>query len=207
MMLSQLNGCVSGVGVTAPELQPVRLIPNEYAVTAPERRLVRVSDFSNRCTRQRLIVDREPPRYAASVNYGTGSGIAFRNRITRSLMLVIGVLAIPSLRPMVMQGPHCAQHEGASIHQDMPQGSEHGMADRRTTSWDDGSTHDCPHCPASECAQIASCASSSGPAAVMTPFVVTHAAAHRAILPGVRHQLSSANHQPPTPPPQTDLPG
>src|SRR5215203_5650636 len=122
--------------------------------------------------------------------------------IIRTLMLVIAVFAVPSLRLTAMQCPPCARPDGSSMHQEMSHGSGHRMAGPAPALWDDDSTHECPHCPASQCARIAPCASSSNAAAVMTPFVVTHTASDQAMPARVPRQLFSTSHQPPTPPPQ-----
>lgn len=123
-------------------------------------------------------------------------------RLTRMLMLVLGVLSVLSVGPAAMQRPHCAQHETSATHANAQSGDGHHITSTGSTSWDGATNHDCPHCPATECARVAPCTTSSNAAVSGTSLEVRRTVTHRAILRRVQHDLYSVIHQPPTPPPQ-----
>lgn len=123
-------------------------------------------------------------------------------RLTRMSMLVLGVLSVPSVGPAAMQRPHCAQHDPSAVHRGAHSGTHQVPASNDATSWDSATQHECPHCPATECARVAPCTTSSNAAVSVTAPAVTQSATHRAILPRIQHHLYSTTHQPPTPPPQ-----
>jgi len=118
-------------------------------------------------------------------------------QLTRMLMLVVGVVSVPSVGPAAMQRPHCAQHDPAAQHR-----GGHQMPDPGRTSWEGATKHDCPHCPATECARIAPCTASSNAAVSPASLAVTVSAPQRNLFRPVQHELHSKTHQPPTPPPQ-----
>ena len=141
--------------------------------------------------------------YAASMRCRMRPAIALRmHQITRVVMLVLGVLSVPSVGPAAMQRPHCARHEPSAMHQEAHSGDGQQMPESRSTSWGSPTRHDCPHCPATECARVAPCTTSSNAAISVTSLPVTQPATHRANLRRVQHRLYSTTHQPPTPPPQ-----
>jgi hypothetical protein len=123
-------------------------------------------------------------------------------RMTRILMLVLGILSVPSVGPTAMQRPHCAQHESSAMHPEAHSGTHQMPASTDSTFWDSATQHECPHCPATECARVAPCTTSSNAAISATPLAVTQSTTRRAVLRRVGHHLYSTTHQPPTPPPQ-----
>jgi len=139
--------------------------------------------------------------YAAPMRCRMPPNLAFRlRRVTRLAMLMLGVLSVPSIGPAAMQRPHCAQHgpSAAQAHS----GDGHHMPGSSSTSWESATQHDCPHCPAAECARIAPCTTSSSAAVSATSHAVTQSATDRAAPRRVQPHLHSTTHQPPTPPPQ-----
>ena len=132
----------------------------------------------------------------------TGYADAMRCMMARLLMLVLGVLSVPSIGLAAMQRPHCAQHSPSAVHQEAHPGMGQQAPEPSPTSWDGATSHDCPHCPATECARVAPCATSSNAAVSVTSLAVDQSVTHRATLRRVQHHLSSTTHQPPTPPPQ-----
>ena len=123
-------------------------------------------------------------------------------QISRVLMLVLGVLSVPSVGPGAMQRPHCAQHDSSALHQNGHSGDGQQVPAPRPTSWDGVTDHNCPHCPATECARVAPCTTSSNAAVSGTSLEVSQSVTHRATLPRVQHHLYSIIHRPLTPPPQ-----
>ena len=150
-----------------------------------------------------LVARQHRNGYAASMRCRMPPGIALRlSHITRVVMLVLGVFSVPSVGSAAMQRPHCAQHAPSAIHQQAHAGDGQQMPAPRSTSWESATEHDCPHCPATECARVAPCATSSNAAITAMSLAVTQSATHRAVLRRVQHRLYSRTHQPPTPPPQ-----
>ncbi len=74
-------------------------------------------------------------------------------RLTRMSMLVLGVLSVPSVGPAAMQRPPWAQHDPSAVHQGAHSGTHQVRASIDSASWDNGTQHECPHCPATECAR------------------------------------------------------
>lgn len=127
--------------------------------------------------------------------------MALRMRqITRALMLVLGVLSVPSVGPAAMQRPHCAQHGPSAVQ--AHSGHGHQMPGSSPTSWESATKHDCPHCPAAECARVAPCATSSIAALSEASLTVTDLATDRVRVRRVQVHPYSSTQQPPTPPPQ-----
>ena len=125
-----------------------------------------------------------------------------RSRITRILMLVLGVLAVPSLGPAAMQRPHCAQHDTAGEHTAHAGGPQQLSEPGASLSWRSSSQHECAHCPPTECAQVAACTTSTTATIIEVSGAVISLAIDRVTLPRLLVQPASTNHEPPTPPPQ-----
>src|SRR5688572_23611595 len=142
--------------------------------------------------------------YAASMISRACSGSSIRrSRITRILMLVLGVLAVPSVGTAAMQRPHCAQHDTAPGAQTTHgNGAHHTHAPNSSTTWQSGSQHDCPHCPPTECAQIAPCTTSPTATIVEGSGTVIPLMVRTELIPKLPVQPGSTTHEPPTPPPQ-----
>ena len=135
------------------------------------------------------------------------SGVSFRARIctrrsTRILMLVLGVLAVPSLGPAAMQRSHCAQHDTTGEHTAHAGGSHQMPEPGSSSSWEPSSQHECAHCPPTECAQVAACTTSTTATIIEVSGAVISLAVDRVRLPRLLVQPASTNHEPPTPPPQ-----
>jgi len=122
-------------------------------------------------------------------------------RMTRMLMLVLGVLSVPSIGPAAMQRPHCAQHVRSPGHQ-VPHSGDTHQAGPALVSWESATEHACPHCPATDCARIAPCTASSNAAISEASLTVPDPVSDRVGVRRVRVHPYSATHQPPTPPPQ-----
>jgi hypothetical protein len=116
------------------------------------------------------------------------------------LMVILGIMSVPSLGMGAWQRPHCAQH-GTAIH------VGHGVASDRAPShgaptWTRGTNHECSHCPASECAKVSPCASSTTTALSPKGIGMTGCPVHRVIIDLAGEQAASADFPPDTPPPQ-----
>ena len=132
----------------------------------------------------------------------TGYADSMRCMMARVLMLPLGLLSVPSIGLAAMQRPHCAQHSPSAVHQEAHPGTGQQAPESSSTSWDDTTSHDCPHCPATDCARVAPCSTSLNVAVSVTSLAVTQSASHRAVLHRLQHIPYSTIHQPPTPPPQ-----
>jgi hypothetical protein len=119
-----------------------------------------------------------------------------RSRITNILMLVLGILSVPSVGARAMQGPHCAKHEQPTLH------PAHQASSAHPESVQPGTPHDCPHCPARECAHVVPCATSTSPVTAAASLVVTESSPGHVGVRTVRTHARSRTHEPPTPPPQ-----
>ena len=123
-------------------------------------------------------------------------------RAFRLLMLILGIAGVPSVGPQALQRPHCAQHEMAL----------HRMVNTAATlpvkraqdaqAWTEGHDHDCPHCPASDCASLSPCAGSSTTAIATASAAVAKICGHRVAIYLARERPFSATTPPDTPPPQ-----
>jgi hypothetical protein len=116
-------------------------------------------------------------------------------------MLIIGIASVPGLGPEALQRPHCVQHRAAALHSGHLAALQNA-AGRESPAWTKAATHNCPHCPASECARVAPCASSSLTALSPTSIAVTHLQGSRTTIRLDGDQASSVPSSPDTPPPQ-----
>jgi hypothetical protein len=124
------------------------------------------------------------------------------HRWTGRALLLVSIFRLLEAANLPVEGSHCAQHGASAIHlmgvgavQQMPQGA--GMP-----SWQGPSHSDCPHCPASECARLVPCATTTIVAVATRPDRMVRGAIHRSSVLPVRLPFRSATHPPPTPPPQ-----
>ena len=126
-----------------------------------------------------------------------GGKVGAVGRLTRLLMLLLGIVSVPGVGLAAMQRPHCTQHESSAGRH-----PGHGQMPDARTSWEASEGHECPHCPATECARVAPCASASNAALSAASRPVTGAPPHQIVLPRAQGLLHSTTYQPPTPPPQ-----
>ena len=141
--------------------------------------------------------------YAARMSSIADSGTSIRRRrVTRILMLVLGVLAVPSVGLAAMQRPHCAQHNTAGEQTAHAGGSHQMPQPGSSSSWESPNQHDCPHCPPTECAQVAPCTTSPTATIIEASRAVLSLTVDRVRLPRLLVQPASTHHEPPTPPPQ-----
>ena len=122
--------------------------------------------------------------------------------VLRALMLVLATLSVPSSGLDALQRPHCVQHGTSALHVSHVMPREHAHPAGESRAWSTPATHDCPHCPASECARVSPCTGSTttalSPAAVDVPGLYDHRVA-------VNLDCDRANSATPphdTPPPQ-----
>ena len=125
-----------------------------------------------------------------------------RAGLARLLMLVIGVVATPNVGLASMQRPHCVQHERRTNHDRQATGPGATAENPIRPTWIPRHYHECPHCPASECARIAPCAGTVIVAATPASAAVTSLTGHRVASEGERERAHSASSPPSTPPPQ-----
>ena len=116
-------------------------------------------------------------------------------------MLLLGILAVPSVGPEALQPPHCLQHAGAGAHPVHSTAATHSRSGG-SSAWAQGHGHDCPHCPASECARVSPCASSIVIAIPTREIDAFDPAGCRVALEMDAQRPSSDQPSPDTPPPQ-----
>jgi hypothetical protein len=123
------------------------------------------------------------------------------SRMMGLLMLLLGIAGVPSTASAALQRPHCAQHEQGRQH-DRPRASSTTVAPAEgQLTWTTHQGHECPHCPASECARVSPCA---GTLTAVAPARTSIAdpQGHRVVIDRLRQLARSAISTPPTPPPQ-----
>lgn len=175
------------------------------AVTINALRLARVGGRRVKLRRlpESLVACRQGTGYALRMSSRTHIVLAAAvGRLTRMSMLVLGVLSVPSVGPAAMQRPHCAQHDPSAVHQGAHSGTHQVPASNDATSWDSATQHECPHCPATECARVAPCTVASNAAISEVSVTVPNLVADLVGVRRMRVHPHSAAHQPPTPPPQ-----
>jgi hypothetical protein len=116
-------------------------------------------------------------------------------------MLLLGIVTAPSVGLQALQRPHCVQHGAAAMKVGLV-ASRRAPPDSDFPTWTKAASHECPHCPPSECARIAPCTSSSTTALSPTAVGVTDLPGSRVPVRLVRNQASSVHSPPDTPPPQ-----
>lgn len=162
-------------------------------------RVVGTREASSAC----LVASRPDTGYAARMSRRTHTWLASpMGQFTRALMLVLGILSVPSVGPAAMQRPHSTQHERSGIHGDGHSGMHQVPEPTHSTSWDGATQHECPHCPVTECARVSPCSASSNAAISEASLTVSDPDSDRVSGRRVRVHPYSATHQPPTPPPQ-----
>src|SRR3982751_6378608 len=80
----------------------------------------------------------------------------YRSRPARLVMLLLAVVSVPSVGAGAMQRPHCTLHEHSA-------GADHRTDQPHHTTWQSSTPHECPHCPATECAHAVPCTTSASP--------------------------------------------
>ena len=122
-------------------------------------------------------------------------------RVFQLVMLLLAVVSLSGLGPDVLQRSHCAQHEVSAHAAHTPAVQHPGQAPEGAT-WRAHDQHDCPHCPASECARVSPCSSSTF--SVLSPRAIELAGflGHRVAVRPVRDRADSATSSPVNPPPQ-----
>ena len=155
------------------------------------------------CVRALPVADTVRCGYAARMSSRACSGSSIRKRrITRILMLVLGILAVPSVGPAAMQRPHCAQHNIAGEHTAHAGGTHQMPESGPSSSWETSNQHECAHCPPTECAQVAPCTTSPTATIIEGSRAIIPLAVDRVRLLRLLVQSGSTSHEPPTPPPQ-----
>jgi hypothetical protein len=111
------------------------------------------------------------------------------------LVALLSVSAGFAWAPPIL-GSHCARHSSAPS-------SLFAHANHDAEGWAQGSEHDCPHCPPSECSRVVPCAPSGSVAAAEASTPIADRAPQPLILTRHNRQYSTIAVQPPTPPPQS----
>src|SRR6476661_2978074 len=121
----------------------------------------------------------------------------FRSRIGRIVVLVLAILSLPGTGLGAVHRPHCTTHPGSSP-------GHHQAASVHTGMLQPGIPHECPHCPATECANQVPCTGSNTLLVSAGPVPRSEPSSHRVTVSPLPCTVRSRTHQPPTPPPQLD---
>ena len=124
-------------------------------------------------------------------------------RLAKLFLLVVGLSTGLNVAAAAGQGAHCARHGVSQLHVVQPGGGHQESHHGPMLAWERPAHADCPHCPATECARIAPCATSTNGAIPPSPIELGAPLAHAVAVPPVLAALHSTLHQPPTPPPQS----
>jgi hypothetical protein len=122
-------------------------------------------------------------------------------RMIKVMMLLLGIVAAPSVGLQAVQRPHCVQHGAMVAHGGHGSTAEHATS-AGTPAWSRAHSHECAHCPASECARVTPCTSSTPTALSPVGLAVIGLLGHRVPLDAIREQAASAYSLLDTPPPQ-----
>lgn len=139
-------------------------------------------------------------------------GASWPRRLIGLLLLALAVAATPNVGLEMLGRPHCEQHgmtaaaggghataEHATIRHI---GAERAPPTGGSPAWNAARSHECPHCPASKCAQIWACGGTTTTALLPRGVAVAELATHRVPLDRAREYAFSAASPPDTPPPQ-----
>src|SRR5262245_62870877 len=75
--------------------------------------------------------------------------------VTRLVMLALSLLGLPSVTLSAHQATHCSA--GMAVGHSATGVPDHHASRPATSRWITGSSHECPHCPPSECIRMAAC--------------------------------------------------
>src|SRR5215207_10091115 len=121
-------------------------------------------------------------------------------RLARLVMVVLLATSTTISWASPILGSHCDSHTRAAHSSSAP--VEHDSGPLATPSWTQGSNHDCPHCPPSDCSRLAPCATSGSVAAAEPSTPIADLPPHSVTPTTYNRQHPSTLVQPPTPPPQ-----
>jgi hypothetical protein len=130
------------------------------------------------------------------------SRASWLGRTAKVLMLILGIMSVPNMRLDALQHPHCTPHGAISLHRGHSSAASPTNPRGESRTWAPATDHECPHCPASECARIAPCASSTTTALSPAGFSLVSLHDHRTAVDPGHERASSINSPPDTPPPQ-----
>jgi hypothetical protein len=147
--------------------------------------------------------NKTPPSYGpdmrCSGRYPRGPRVG---RTIKLVMLLLGIASVPGVGVAALERPHCGQYELAGHHEPRvtsPAAIAHHQIQQ---TWTPRHAHECPHCPASECARVSACTGSSITAVAPTCVAVADTYGRGVTTVRLRHFAHSAVCTPPTPPPQ-----
>ena len=117
-------------------------------------------------------------------------------------MMVLAIVSLTGLGPNVLERPHCAQHGATDAPGGHAAGARHGGAVETSGVWTSPASHDCPHCPATDCARVAPCAGSVSTALSPGGVGLFGPSLRRLIAAAGPERADSACPPPDAPPPQ-----
>ena len=122
--------------------------------------------------------------------------------VLRALMLALAIVSVPSIGLDALQRPHCVKHGTSALHAGHAMAREHAQLAGESRAWSTPATHNCPHCPASECARVAPCTGSTTTAVSPPAMEMLGLYGHRVAVNVNRDRANSATPPHDTPPPQ-----
>ena len=124
-------------------------------------------------------------------------------RVAKLFVVIVGLATGLNAVAAASQGGHCARHGASQLHVVQPGGGHQEGHDAPGAAWERPHHTDCPHCPATECASVAPCATSSTGAVLPSLLELGVSLAHGVEVQPTLSALHSTSHRPPTPPPQS----
>jgi hypothetical protein len=128
-------------------------------------------------------------------------GYVAARTVTRLVMLALSLLGLPGVTLSAHQVTHC--REGTAAEHSLTAMPDHHASGPTTSRWTTGSSHECPHCPPSECIRTAACGGTATLALSASGHPVNTLPMHGVMPVGDADRATSANSPPDTPPPQT----
>src|SRR3982751_5362868 len=119
----------------------------------------------------------------------------YRSRIVSIMSMLLGILSLPGTGLGSVRRPHCTTHQDSSP-------GHHQAASVHTGVLQPVIPHECPHCPATECANQVPCTGWSNLLLSACPVPGSEPSSYRVSMPALPGTVHSRSHQPPTPPPQ-----
>jgi hypothetical protein len=124
-------------------------------------------------------------------------------RVAKLFVVIVGLATGLNAVAAAGQGGHCARHGASQLHVVQPGGGHQEGHHATGAAWERPHHTDCPHCPATECARVAPCATSSSSALLPSSFELGVSLAHAVEVQPTLGALHSTSHRPQTPPPQS----
>jgi hypothetical protein len=117
-------------------------------------------------------------------------------------MLMLALIGVPSVGAGALQRPHCVQHEAYVVHAEHRPGNQHTSPAHESAAWSTRTSHQCTHCPASECVRLSPCSGATSTAVSAAAASLPGLSTSRVGVQAAGDRADSALPPTDTPPPQ-----